>query len=490
MDTSLGFGSSASRFQTGKSKGTPAPGAYDIKGTIRKNIGHKFAGKPKPAKHPETPGPGSYFKDNKGTIRADIGYTFGPEDRYLNVRQHTQETGELTASSIGSTPEIPTSNEGEGQTSDTQSTITRTPPEERDIAEQQIRQSVVVTPVPVEQERGGVNISSLPKPTMSRVESLGVGLTRDIPFPQGAEKEEEASQFGIIKRGSLTEGTVYIVGQTHNETQTIRILNEILGSLRGAVAEITSDERTMGVLVGSIKALTDITDLKRLSNLKEKIEGIEFPALSSAEDVEENLILKKIKNLHGFMRLSCRVIGDQSGWELHDVSVFIRSIPIILRQRNEGVALVGNLLDCAIRQIQVFDTVNSYVDKLKWQGGGGHEKTGFCDFFLKYEEGHKIDEEAVTMNCYELLLFGAFKEGLLLGGNIRGMMTIQAGVLVSLQSVDIEKYMGNFFRGLMVGKMHHAGDEGFRPLPGDILLFKGDPNVHTAIAVGNSGGAH
>lgn len=131
------------------------------------------------------------------------------------------------------------------------------------------------------------------------------------------------------------------------------------------------------------------------------------------------------------------------------------------------------LIDQARHQLKVGIGVAMLQNKLEWTKiFGGQAETEFGQWLLA---GGPPPTNASSMNCYEAVLFGAFKVG---AATFQGLQQIYQRIAGSNDSIE------NHIKGGPVGG-YFPGRPGWpRPTKGDIVVF-GTAENHTTLAVGN-----
>lgn len=147
---------------------------------------------------------------------------------------------------------------------------------------------------------------------------------------------------------------------------------------------------------------------------------------------------------------------------------------------NDGQTYV----DLARKQGSVADTAMNFEGELQWRGQGGIlNQTDFGKWIL--EGGAEPDTSTSVLNCWELVLYSAYKEGILTKERITTLYRNFGSDL----STSVQKAFSNF-DVLRKGEEYtydKDDPDSPKPIKGDMVIFKDFMN-HVTIATGNTVG--
>jgi hypothetical protein len=163
---------------------------------------------------------------------------------------------------------------------------------------------------------------------------------------------------------------------------------------------------------------------------------------------------------------------------------------LMLRALREGTAVDAatqgkTYLDRARMQLGTATKAESFKDGLNWSSTfPGSNNTDFGKWLL--DGGAEPDASKGIMNCWELVMFSAYKAGFASKG---GLATVYKQFAADL-TTDIPKAVTNFENALKQGKeqvFDPSNADSPRPLRGDIVIFN-TLAAHVAIATGGQKG--
>ena len=164
---------------------------------------------------------------------------------------------------------------------------------------------------------------------------------------------------------------------------------------------------------------------------------------------------------------------------------------LMLRSMREGnavdVAAHGRgFLDQARAQIGSSRSAEAMTDDLNWQPTfPGRSNTDFGAWLL--DGGPEPDPSSGIMNCWELVMWSAYRAGF---ATERGLRTVYQVFASDLAGGDINGSIASFEAALRSGDEHvyDPNDaDSPRPLTGDIIIFN-NLGAHVAVATGTSTG--
>ena len=165
---------------------------------------------------------------------------------------------------------------------------------------------------------------------------------------------------------------------------------------------------------------------------------------------------------------------------------------LMLRAMREGTnvdarAQAVEYLNQARAQIGTAEKAESMEDDLSWSSTfPGVQNTDFGDWLLS--NGAEPDPASGVMNCWELVMWSAYRAGF---ATKAGLANVYRAFAADLQNLSVPAAVANFETALRRGEeqVYDPNDsDSPRPLTGDIVIFNnlGD---HVAVATGNTTGS-
>lgn len=239
-----------------------------------------------------------------------------------------------------------------------------------------------------------------------------------------------------------------------------------LADLVSPVANLARNEPT-----AQLKSLTDYNDKDKKHD----------PSNVSDSDIQGTDEYKALMNAHYLIPTTDPSI-------LYTPEEILLACRLMLRAMREGTTVDASkdaktYLDRARMQVGTSDQAESLDGKLKWSSTfPGVDNTNFGDWLLS--GGAEPDASTGVMNCWELVMFSAFKAGF---ASKSGLTTVYKAFASDLAK-DVGMAVTNFENALRQGKeqvFDPKDADSPKPLKGDIVIFN-TLAEHVAIATGGT----
>jgi len=279
---------------------------------------------------------------------------------------------------------------------------------------------------------------------------------------------------GYFKKGVLTSAQVQaLVGFEHNTDTLITMINDIRGRNADHLIQLYNDGAT------TVQIQTLLGHESNGATLHGLITGI------NGNNVAH--LIQLFNDGASSAQIQAALPHENNGVTLHTY------MPLILRQNADGVAINAAMIQNISRQrgtLTELDNIQSANagQNLHWsQQAVTLQDTAFGRWLLN--GGPQPNPTTGDMNCWEVVLFGAFRAGYV---NQVWLTNFYQAMTTSLQNAGGGVMNNTFYeRRLRVGgtRTYDATDVNSpRPMPGDVVVFRTAVS-HTSLAIGNMVGS-